>query len=473
VARQGVFIVPSSATTWPDGARTDLYAFRHDLYRELLYGRLPTTRRAHAHARVGRRLEAAWAGRLEAIAAELAEHFDRANEPVRAIPHHQRAANNALRRAANEEAIGHLQRALAAIGHIADETERRRIEVELLIALGAAFIAIRGFGAPEVLDAYSRAESLCEGLGERADIFPALWGQWLFRWGRSELDAAWRLCERLLAMSEKSADPGLKLQSHHAAWATSFGRGNLKQVHAHTQAGLALYDPAVHPAMASSYGNHDASCCAGYFTALAFALAGERECAGSAADSAIGVARGLNDPFSLALSLYFASAAAQMGGDVVRARQHAEASRQVAADHGLALPKAWSTGVLGWCLAMSGEPDRGVALLTDAIATLDTIQSRHFKSYLIGLLAQAQVKAGHHADAIKAVEQGLALVDGGGESFYSAELLRLKGELLARPPHSQKREAQASFRLAINIAKGQGAAIFQRKAEDSLRRWSE
>ena len=30
-----------------------------------------------SHARVGRRLEAAWTGQLEAIAAELAEHFER------------------------------------------------------------------------------------------------------------------------------------------------------------------------------------------------------------------------------------------------------------------------------------------------------------------------------------------------------------------------------------------------------------
>jgi hypothetical protein len=35
-------------------------------------------------------------------------------------------------------------------------------------------MATRGFGALEVLEAYSRAEALCERLGERAAIFPAL-----------------------------------------------------------------------------------------------------------------------------------------------------------------------------------------------------------------------------------------------------------------------------------------------------------
>ena len=93
-----------------------------------------------------------------------------------------------------------------------------------------------------MLETYARAELLCERLGERADIFPALWGQWLFRWGRSELDDAWQLCQKLLGLAEKFGDSGLKLQAHHAARATSFGRGELAQVHAHARAGLALYD---------------------------------------------------------------------------------------------------------------------------------------------------------------------------------------------------------------------------------------
>ena len=471
LARQGVFLVKSGSTAWPDGTRAELYCFRHDLYRELLYDRLPATRRALSHARVGRRLEVAWTGRLNAIASELAEHFERGNELAHAIPHHQHAAANALRRSANEEAIGHLGRALDAIGHIADEVERARVEVELRVGLGAAFMATRGFGAPEVLEAYTRAEALCERLGERADIFPALWGQWLFRWGRSEVDDAWRLCARLLALAQKSGDAGLKLQAHHAAWATSFGRGELAEVRAHAEAGLALYDAKIHQAMASSYGNHDAATCARYFTALSLALAGEEGRARTMADSALAGARILNDPFSLALSLYFASAVMQMLEDVSLAAKHAEASRKIAAEHDLALVKAWSTGMVGWCAAETGDTDRGTALLTEAIAGLRATQSRHFLSYLLGLLADAHMKAGHFGDAMKAVQEGIALAETSGERYYTAELHRLHGELLARPPHGQKSRAEACFRAAIKVAKEQGATALEHKANESLRRW--
>src|SRR5262249_54374378 len=266
----------------------------------LLYDRLPATRRALSHVRIGRRLETAWTGRLDAIASELAEHFDRGHEPGLAIGHHQRAAIKALRRGANEEALNHLRPALDTVGHIADEFERARVEVELLVTLGNVFMATRGFGASEVLEAYSRAEVLCARLGERADIFPALWGQWLFRWGRSELNEAWPLCGRLLALAEKSGDPGLKLQAHHAAWATSFGRGEIMEARVHAEAGLALYDANLHQAMASSYGNHDASACARSFMALSLAFAGEEQRAHAMAESSLAVANCLNDPFSMA-----------------------------------------------------------------------------------------------------------------------------------------------------------------------------
>jgi DNA-binding winged helix-turn-helix (wHTH) protein/predicted ATPase len=471
LSRRGVFVVRSASVTWPDGTPTELYSFRHDLYRELLYDRLPAMRRALSHARVGRRLEVAWTGRLDVIASQLAEHFERGNKLTRAIPYHQRAAAKALRRSANEEAVGHLRRALDAIEHIEDEVERTRVEVELRVGLGAAFMAHQGFGAPEVLEAYSRAEELCKRLGEHQDIFAALWGQWLFRWGRSEMDAAWRLCGTMLALAERYDDSGLKLQAHHAAWATSFGRGELAEVRAHAKAGLALYDANVHQAMASSYGNHDAGTCARYFSALSLALSGEEEHARTMIDTSLAVARRLDDPFSLALSFYFASATAQVLNDVALAARHAEASRRLATEHDLAMPRAWSAGVMGWCAAENGDPARGVALLTEAVTALEAAHSRHFMPYLLGLLAQAHMKLGHHADAMKAVEDGIALAASGGERFYAAELHRLRGDLLARRSDGHIQEAEAAFRTAIEVARQQGATALENRAIASLRRW--
>ena len=164
-----------------------------------------------------------------------------------------------------------------SIGHIANEVDRTKAEVELRVGIGAAYMAIRGFGAPEVLEAYASAEALCDRLGERVDLFPAIWGQWMFRTGRGETDASRRLCARLLALAEKFDDAGLKIQAHHAMWSTSFVCGELGMARAHAQSGLALPDAKLHRSMASSYGNHDAACCARNFSAMSLALAGDAD----------------------------------------------------------------------------------------------------------------------------------------------------------------------------------------------------
>ena len=472
LARQGVFIVKSGATAWPDGTQAELYAFRHDLYRELLYDRLTSTRRAQSHARVGRRLETAWAGRLDAIASELAEHFERGNELVRAIPHHQRAAAKALRRSANDEAIGHLRRALNAIGHIADEDERARVEVNLQVTIGAVFMGRHGFGAPEVLEAYTRAEALCDRLGERADLFPALWGQWMFRLGRSDLAASRQLCGRLLALAKKSGNVDLQLQAHHAMWATTFACGEMAETRTHTEAGIAIYDARVHQAMASNYGNHDAGCCARNFWALCMALMGEHDQARAMIDLTVAEARKLGDPFSLALTLYFTAVAAQLLGDVGLATENSAASMRLATEHALEMPKAWSTFVVGWCTVANGEHDRGLAMLDESFGAMHAIQSLHFFSYHVGLLVDARLKAGRHVEAMKAVEEGIAFAEDNGDRFYGAELYRIRGELFAHPSVNNWKQAEASFRKAIELAKLQGARTLERKALDSLSRLS-
>jgi len=221
--------------------------------------------------------------------------------------------------------------------------------------------------------------------------------------------------------------------------------------------------------MASSYGNHDPGCCARNFNAMSLALAGEEERARVMIGQALAAARSLDDPFSLALTLYFTSAAAQMLGDVSLATGNSESGLQMATEHELAQPRAWSMGVAGWCIAENGDPRRGIALLTQAVAAMQAMQSRHFMGYLLGLLADARIKAGHHADAMKSVEDGLAMAEATGERFYSAELHRLHGELLAHPSIGQKRKAQASFRAAVKLAKQQGARALERKARASLR----
>jgi hypothetical protein len=211
-------------------------------------------------------------------------------------------------------------------------------------------------------------------------------------------------------------------------WSTSFVCGELAQACAH--AALALYDSSLHQRLASSYGNHDAGCCARNFSAMALALMGDDANARLMVDSSLAAARSLEDPFSLALTLYFTSAAARTLGDVALATANATLSMQMATEHELAQPRAWSMGVAGWCVAVNSDLDEGSRLGGRAIATMEAIHSRHFLPYLLRLLTDTHRRAGQQDEAMKALDEALATAEATGEGFYGADLNRLCGEFL-------------------------------------------
>ena len=76
------------------------------------------------------------------------------------------AGETALRRSAHAEAIALLTRATDLLQTLADGPARTRQEIMLRLALGPAWMAARGYAAPEVEQTYTRALELSRGLGE-------------------------------------------------------------------------------------------------------------------------------------------------------------------------------------------------------------------------------------------------------------------------------------------------------------------
>src|SRR5262249_16765939 len=186
----------------------------------------------------------------------------------------------------------------------------------------------------------------------------AIWGQWMFRYARGELGHARRFCARLLGLAESSGDASLMLHAHHAMWPTLFMHGELIQARAHASAGLRLYHPKIHRTAASRYGNHDACTCAYNFSAISLGLQGKYEDARAMIEAGLRVAISLDDPFTLANTLYCTAVAAQLIGDVALATTNSESSARVSTEHGLAVLKIWSEAVAGVCAGADGRGER-------------------------------------------------------------------------------------------------------------------
>src|SRR5438309_6598503 len=182
------------------------------------------------------------------MAAELAMHFEQGRDYPRAIYYLQQAAENAVQRYANREALVHLTRGLELLKTLPATPARSQQELMLHLALGASLIATKGQAAPEVEQTYSRARHLCQHLAEPQQLFPILRGVWHYYHVRAELQTAHALGEQLLTLAQQVQDPAMLIAAHRALGSTLFSLGEIALAYTHHTHGMVLHDPQQHRA---------------------------------------------------------------------------------------------------------------------------------------------------------------------------------------------------------------------------------
>src|SRR5439155_10089359 len=110
---------------------------------------LRSTRREH-HRRIADVLTSLTADIAEKQPELIAHHYTEAGLGARAIPYWQRAGRRALERAANVEAIAHLQQALKLLNSLEAGPSRDQLELEIQFGLAPAYMAIKGWASLDV-----------------------------------------------------------------------------------------------------------------------------------------------------------------------------------------------------------------------------------------------------------------------------------------------------------------------------------
>jgi predicted ATPase len=98
------------------------------------------------------------------------------------------------------EAVAHLTKGLEVLQAQPDTPERTHQELLLQTTLGLVLGYTKGYGAPEVEAAYSRALELCRQMGETPQLFVTLMGLWQCYLVRAQHQTARELGERLLSL---------------------------------------------------------------------------------------------------------------------------------------------------------------------------------------------------------------------------------------------------------------------------------
>jgi predicted ATPase/DNA-binding winged helix-turn-helix (wHTH) protein len=470
LAHHGQFIEVGGLVEWPDRTVAAGYSFRHDLYREILYDRIPPSRQRRWHLQIGARKETGYGARARDIAAELAVHFEQGRDVGRALRYLQHAADNALRRSAHTDAIAHLTRALTLLAALSETPERSQQELVLQATLGPALMAIKGFAAPEVAHAYARAHALCQQVGETPQLFTVLLGLCTYYQERAELQTAHVLAEQLLQMAQRLQDPVCLLWAHNALGMTLKFMGQLVQARAHLEESLTLstldrpladgfvFDPGV-----------DGRCA---LTELLYLL-GYPDQALQRSQEALTLAHELAHPYSLAEALGRAARIHRLRGAQQAAQALEEASLALYREQGFAQGTAQEMVWHGWDLVKQGEAEAGIVQMCQGIEALRTTGAEIERPWLLSALAMAYGHAGQANEGLAVLDEALATVEKTGKHLDASGLYRSMGELLLAQDgarHKVEAEAEACFHQALAIARRQQAKTLELRAAMSLSR---
>jgi tetratricopeptide (TPR) repeat protein len=445
------------------------YLFKHALVRDAAYGTLLRGVRRELHGRIADTLVSIFPDQA-AIAPELiAKHLEGAERPIEAIERWQEAGDGAMRRSATIEALAHFGRALALVISLPETRSRSERELSILLRLGLASQVANGPASPQTAEYYKRAVVLSRALAESRQEFMAAWGLWLHFNVQGLSKKALQHADRLLDLARHLHDADLELEGHHAHIPVFWMMGDFKALRGATLEVMHRYDPSKHSESAHTYVGHDSLVCARSLHSTALWALGFPAQAHEAARRAIDDARRVNHQFTLAHGLSQAAITFQLLRDRDACLGAVEEATAVAERNGFPWPLQFSRFCQGWVRCLDGDADTGIAAMLNS-AKHPSMANR--RPYMLGVIASVHIEVGQLNAAASCLEDALTTSRALGIAFYDAEIIRLQGRCLLAEDKVKGETAEEQFKLALDVARKQGARSFEvRSATDVARLW--
>jgi class 3 adenylate cyclase/tetratricopeptide (TPR) repeat protein len=442
------------------------YTFKHALTQEVAYNSILSERRRLLHERAAQSIEALFAERLEDHVAELAHHYQRSGNVPKAVEYLGRTGTRAARQVAHAEAIGYFGRALELLRRLPDRAARERQELDLQMALSWSLSVANGWRAPECESALVRARDLCERLGDNAKLMEALLGLATALYARRDFAQARELGDRVLAMAEQAKAPAMLGGAHWVLGVVRFATGHFPAAGEHLERSVELLGAGPSP-------NHGA-----FFALMAqvasnvlvglLVILGHPSTALSRAHELLAAARRSCDPYSIATALFLDGIHHVLLRDTRMATERTDEMLSIATEHEIAVPLLAATFFRGWAMAAAGRGEEGIAEMRRSIYPI--VAGLPSTVLLLTVLAEICGKNGRAEVGLDLVAEGLVTAEQTGLMVAEAELHRVKGELLMIKDPGNVAEAERCLRTAIDVARRQGAKLFELRATVSLAR---
>ena len=446
-----------------------IYLFKHVLIEEALYSAIGEARRREFHQQVAEAIETRFAHLVEAQPERLAEHLAEAGSTEKAIGFCLKAGMRSQDRFAHAEAIGHFSRGLKLLETLEPSPERDARELELLGPLGTAYIAARGYAAPEVGPIFHRARALCERVEQRPELFTMMWGNFAFHIVRGDFRICSELADEAMMFGERFNDPGILMEALFLKGLTRLYRGDFAGARDCCARAIAEFDDRERTALWARLLGEDAGVTHRCYLALALWHLGFPDQALRLNDEMVELARAINHPFSLEYALHHTGWLRQHCRLGVKAQAAGDEQVRIAVEQGFLFWQASGTLYSAAGMLLQGRLEPGIRLLQSGLEAYRATGAELAVPYYLSILAEGCLRAGRFAEARAALDEALALVEKNDERFQEAELYRLEGELVLAESDNHN-AAQECFQRAIETGRRQRSRAWELRATTSLAR---
>ena len=367
-----------------------------------------------------------------------------------------------------EECCERVERALASIDPESSRAQHRKMQ--LYAALGASLMYTKG-PVLETGSAWNRALELAESLDDAAFQLSALWGLSFYRSisgeHRSELELAQRFCNiaenRIDSADLRVGDRMMGTSLHYL--------GDQVEARHHIERMLAGSTPSIDRIRLYRF-QLDQSSAARCILAHALWLQGFPEQAVRTAQTSVDGARASDHALSLCNALAQAACPiALFVGDLAAAEHFVAMLTEHSERHALAVWQIWARCLQGVVLVRRGEAVTGLPLLRAALEELRSTGYVLRYTGLLGVFAEGLGGAGQAPEGLLTIGEALARSERSEGRWCTAELLRIKGELLLlKGAPNAAVAAEDHFREALGWAHRQGALSWELRAATGLAR---
>jgi adenylate cyclase len=346
---------------------------------------------------------------------------------------------------------------------------RSQQELTLQLTLGELLMAVKGMGAPEAGQAYSRAHVLCQQLGETPHRFGVLSGLTMFHATQGRLGMAQNFGQQLLDLALCQPDPALVREGHAAVGVVALYRGDLITARAQLEQSIE-FSAAQPPSTFIFAGGLYPRIASLVWLARTLWVLGYAHQAQQRSQDTLALARQTEHAPSIAYAEYILAMLFQCRREIAATHARTDALMAFASAQGLMHRIGQGRILLGWALAMEGEATAGVQYIQQGLAAHQDMGIKMGQPYYLALLAEAYGQAAQPEAGLTLLAEALTLVATTEERWWEAELSRLTGALQLQLPIPDVPQAEACFQRALDVARQQQAKALELRAAMSLSR---